>query len=235
MPWDGAPGLSVVLDGAGRAAGPDWPAALAGDVETVGEAISAGAPVEAVELRLPAPRPESAQLVAASKALSALKVEKYFELLVDERWRDSLPAAIGAIAAIGGRVKLRCGGESADQYPPVELVALVIASCRQAGVPFKATAGLHHPIRAGTMHGFLNLLAASAVANARGARPSELEHVLAEEDPAAFRLEPGSIAVAGQEASAAEVEAARRDLFTGYGSCSWREPVEDLQQLGVLE
>jgi hypothetical protein len=235
MPWDGAPGLSVVLDGAGRAAGSEWSEALARDVARVGAAAAAGAPIEAVELRLPAPRPESAQLVAASKALHGLRVETYFELLPDERWRDSLPAAIGAVAAIGGRVKLRCGGESPDAFPPVELVALVIVSCRQAGVPFKATAGLHHPIRADPMHGFLNLLAASVFANAHGARPGELERALAEEDPNAFRLERESIALAGQEASAAEVEAARRQLFSGYGSCSWREPVEDLQTLGVLE
>ena len=235
MPWGSAPGLSVVLDGAGRAAGEAWLPALSADVERVAEAIAAGAPVEAVELRLPEPRPESARLVAASRALKPLNVESYFELVPDERWRDSLPAAIGAVAAIGGRVKLRCGGESADDFPPVELVALVIASCRLAGLPFKATAGLHHPIRASTMHGFLNLLAASAFAKAHGARPSELERTLAEEDPAEFRLDADSIAVAGQEASAAQIAATRRELFIGYGSCSWREPVEDLQQLGVLE
>ena len=85
-------------------------------------------------------------------------METYFELVLDESWRDSVPAAIGAVAAIGGRVKLRCGGAS---IPSAEQVALVIASCREAGVPFKATAGLHHPVRRGAEHGFLNLLAAT--------------------------------------------------------------------------
>ena len=36
-------------------------------------------------------------------------------------------------------------------------------------------------------------------------------------------------------ATAVEIDAARRHLFASYGSCSWREPVEDLRGLGVLE
>ncbi|HZN89883.1 MAG TPA: hypothetical protein VFB44_12975 [Thermoleophilaceae bacterium] len=240
MPWEGAPGLSVVLDGAGAAPADGWADALAGDVELVARAAAEGAPVESVELRLPGSRPEPAVLVRARAALEALAVESFFELAPDERWHDALPADIGAVAALGGRVKLRCGGASAEAFPPVELVALVIASCHGAGVPFKATAGLHHPIRhvdeasGFPMHGFLNLLAASTLAHAQGARPGELERVLAEEDEAAFRVAEGTLEVAGRRASAAEIAATRRSLFTSYGSCSWREPVEDLQALGML-
>ncbi len=240
MPWERAPGLSVVLDGAGAAAPGDWAEALAGDVRLVARAAGEGAPVESVELRLPGPRAEPAMLVRARTTLESLAVESFFELVPDERWRDALPADIGAVAALGGRVKLRCGGASAEAFPPVELVALVIASCQRAGVPFKATAGLHHPIRhvdeatGFPMHGFLNLLAASTLAHAQDARPGELERVLAEEDEAAFSISAGALEVAGRRVSAAEIAAARRGLFTSYGSCSWREPVEDLQALGML-
>ena len=164
--------------------------------------------VEAVELVLDGPRPEPSDLVASYRALQPLGVETYFELVLDESWRDSVPAAIGAVAAIGGRVKLRCGGAS---VPSVEQVALVIACCREAGVPFKATAGLHHPVRRGEEHGFLNLLAATT------APPSQLEAVLAEEDP-----------------NAIDFASADRSLFTSFGSCSWREPVDDLRELGLL-
>ena len=164
--------------------------------------------VEAVELVLDGPRPEPSDLVAAYRALQPLGVETYFELVLDESWRDSVPAAIGAVAAIGGRVKLRCGGAL---VPSVEQVALVIACCREAGVPFKATAGLHHPVRRGEEHGFLNLLAATT------APPSQLEAVLAEEDP-----------------NAIDFASADRSLFTSFGSCSWREPVDDLRELGLL-
>ena len=185
------PPLSVVL-------------ASAADAEAVAEAAG----VEAVELVLGGPRPQSSDLVADYRALQPLGVETYFELVLDDGWRDDVPAAIGAVAAVRGRVKLRCGGAVT---PSVEQVALVVAACRDAGVPFKATAGLHHAVRRGDEHGFLNLLAATTAPLGR------LEAVLAEEDPAAL-----------------ELDGADRTLFTSFGSCSWREPIEDLEELGLL-
>jgi hypothetical protein len=185
------PPLSVVLAGAHDA-----------------ELVAGADGVEAVELVLDGPRPRPAELVAAYRALQPLGVETYFELVLDESWRDSVPAAIGAVAAVGGRAKLRCGGTST---PSIEQVALVIACCRDAGIAFKATAGLHHPVRRGDEHGFLNLLAATT------APPGRLEAVLAEEDP-----------------SAIDFADADRTLFTSFGSCSWREPVDDLRELGLL-
>ena len=165
----------------------------------------------------------------------------YLELLPGDGWRNDVPAAIGAASAVGARVKLRCGGETAAAVPPVELLALALASCRDTGVVMKATAGLHHPVRhtdaeSGiTMHGFLNLLAAAAFGAAHNLRPSGIERVLAEEDAEAFELSAGELRVEGQRATAVEIDAARRHLFASYGSCSWREPVEDLRELGVLE
>ena len=170
--------------------------------------LDGAADVEAVELVLPSARPLSADLVAAYSALRPLDVETYFELVFDDGWRDDVPAAIGAVAAIGGRVKLRCGGTF---VPSSEQIGLVVACCRDAGVPFKATAGLHHPMRRGEEHGFLNLLAAAT------APLDRIEEVLAEED-----------------GSALELEEASREVFVSFGSCSWREPVEGLQELGML-
>jgi hypothetical protein len=164
--------------------------------------------VEAVELVLQAPRPRPQDLIATHREFEPLGVETYFELVLDDGWRDSVPATIGAIAALGARVKLRCGGA---YTPTVEQVALVIASCREAGVPFKCTAGLHHAMRRGEEHGFLNILAATTAPNVG------LAEVLAEEDPAALDL-----------------DAPDRSLFTSFGSCSWREPVDDLEALGLL-
>ncbi len=170
--------------------------------------LDGAADVEAVELVLPSARPLSADLVATYSALRPLDVETYFELVFDDGWRDDVPAAIGAVAAIGGRVKLRCGGPF---VPSIEQIGLVVACCRDAGVPFKATAGLHHPMRHGEEHGFLNLLAAAT------APLDRVEEVLAEED-----------------GSALELEEASREVFVSFGSCSWREPVEGLQELGML-
>jgi hypothetical protein len=129
-----------------------------------------GRAVEALELALKTPEPRSADLLAIYRVLEPLDVENYFELALDEGWRNDVPAAIGAIAAVGGRVKVRCGGQS---IPSVGQLALIVACCREAGVPFKATAGLHHAMRHGEEHGFLNLLAATT------APVRELESLLA--------------------------------------------------------
>jgi hypothetical protein len=204
------PPLSVVLSG------PDDAALLPNGAAPVASRAGRGDPdppardpgIEALEVRLSAPRPRPSDLLAAFRALEPLAAEIYFELILDESWRDSIPAAIGGIAALGARVKLRCGGAVT---PTVEQVALVIAACRDAGVPFKCTAGLHHAMRRGDEHGFLNILAATGAPNAL------LESVLAEEDVAALDL-----------------DAADRSLFRSFGSCSWREPVDDLEALGLL-
>jgi hypothetical protein len=164
--------------------------------------------VRAVELRLEGARPRPADLLAAYRSLEPLDVTTYFELVIDDGWRDSVPAAIGAVAAVGGRVKVRCGGE---HVPSVDQLALVVACCREAGVRFKATAGLHHAVRRGDEHGFLNLMAAVTA-------PREgIAAVLAEEDAGSLDVRPES-----------------RELFDGFGSCSWREPIDDLRELGML-
>src|ERR1700731_204173 len=82
---------------------------------------------------------------------------------------------LSAIHAVGARVKLRMGGVVASAFPPAPMVASMLKVLVDRRTPFKATAGLHHPIRshhaftnepdspAGIMHGFLNLLCAAAL------------------------------------------------------------------------
>ena len=137
-------------------------------------------------------------------------VELFCEVPLDGDWRDTL----AAVAASGGKAKLRCGGRS---VPSVEDVAAFFAAARDLELPFKATAGLHHPVRSEREHGFLNFLTAADRA-AAGADEAELRHVLGATDPA--ELGTGS--------------AAGRRLFVSIGSCSFAEPVEDLRRLGLL-
>jgi hypothetical protein len=138
------------------------------------------------------------------------------------------------VAALGAGAKVRCGGATPDMYPsPAQLAAFVVG-CRDRGLPFKATAGLHHPIRDGIVHGFLNLLGAAVLAHAEGAGEADLTAVLLEEDYNAFSLDDEAFAVRGSRFGADAVAAAREELFTGYGSCSFSEPVDDLRALGML-
>ena len=165
---------------------------------------------EAIELRLA----EASDAADAVGRLRELSPEVYCELPLSE-----MPGAIDPIAAAGGRVKLRCGGEV---VPSVEQVAEVLVGCHEAGVVMKATAGLHHPLRRGEEHGFLNLLCAAVHAGDGLPAVREL-------------LSAGSLdALPLASLTADEVRSTRAALFKGFGSCSWREPVDDLRELGVL-
>jgi hypothetical protein len=127
------------------------------------------------------------------------------------------------VASLGRRAKARCGGAA---VPTVPELAAFVRRCRALGVPFKATAGLHHPLAAPGRHGFLNLLAAAAF--------GDEERALGDDDPAAFALGEGRFAWRGREAEAAEIARVRRDVFVSFGSCSIAEPVEELEALGLL-
>jgi hypothetical protein len=143
-------------------------------------------------------------------------------------------AKLQAVADAGAGAKVRCGGQTPDMFPsPGELAAFIVG-CRDLGLRFKATAGLHHPIRDGIVHGFLNLLAATVLAHAERADERALIEVLLLEDAGAFSVGPDGFGVAGRTIAAAEVAATRDQLFEGFGSCSFSEPVEDLRALGIL-
>ncbi len=107
-------------------------------------------------------------------------------------------------------------------------------------LPFKATAGLHHPLRAkqaltyhpqsatGVMHGFMNLSAAAAVLFF-GGDVEEASSLLAEEDPAAWKVSADSLRCRNQSWTADQLATLRRDFFLGIGSCSFEEPIHDLE------
>lgn len=132
----------------------------------------------------------------------------------------------------GSVPKIRCGGVSHEAFPSVDEVADFLAVISGGGsngpAAFKATAGLHNAVRhtdsetGFTHHGFLNLLVATARAisgrDVREALGNEDGKVLAEE--AAAMSDPAAKAVRG--------------VFASYGSCSLREPVDDLEGLGLL-
>jgi hypothetical protein len=140
------------------------------------------------------------------------------EVYVELPLGDGIDERVAVLAERGFRAKVRCGGE---RVPSAEELWAFARACREARVPFKATAGLHHPLARDGAHGFLNVLAACAFADG-----DALEGEVSLDD-AALRWN-------GREASAEELELVRRDLFVAVGSCSFSEPVDDLRELGVL-
>jgi hypothetical protein len=131
--------------------------------------------------------------------------------------------ALDEVAARGLRAKIRCGGA---RVPPVDELAVFIRGCRSRGLVFKATAGLHHayPTGAGE-HGFLNLLAAVVFGD---------EEEALRERPPAFALDATSFRWRDREAPPARLADVRASLFHSIGACSFFEPVEELERLGIL-
>jgi hypothetical protein len=137
--------------------------------------------------------------------------------------RDDISFRILQLGELGLRAKVRCGG---SVIPTVPRLAELIQACRRLEVPFKATAGLHQPLRHHDEHGFLNLLAAAVF--------GDEEDALAEEDPDAFAVNQGAFRWRDREASAEEIAHIRRELFVSFGSCSAQEPIDGLVALGLL-
>ncbi|MGH3434682.1 MAG: hypothetical protein ACRDQB_17790 [Thermocrispum sp.] len=128
----------------------------------------------------------------------------------------------------GSWPKIRCGGQSRENFPSVDEVAdflSVVAAV--TGASFKATNSLHRAIRhtddSGiTHHGSLNLLVASARTLAGG----DVRAALAVTDGAALAAEAAELS--DQAAKAV------RELFACYGSATFDETIGDLEGLGLL-
>jgi hypothetical protein len=179
----------------------------------------------------------------AAAALDALPAgpSAFVEMSLD----GDLGSVLPLLRQRGARAKVRTGGVVPEAIPATSDLARFIAACAEAGVAFKATAGLHHPIRAeraltyvkdsprAVMHGFLNVFAAAAFARTK-ATPADLEAVLAEEDPNAFRLDDEALAWRHLHVPTDAIAAARQGFATSFGSCSFGEPVADLEALGIL-
>ncbi|MBU6430004.1 MAG: hypothetical protein KGR26_13400 [Cyanobacteria bacterium REEB65] len=137
----------------------------------------------------------------------------------------TLPRPIG--------IKVRGSGPTAISRAAL---AQVVAACADRGIPFKATAGLHHPFADGRHDnhlGFLSLAAAVRLRQGLGAAGfavAQIEACLAASDPAEFHFEAG-VRWRDWAIGQAALEGACQDLPFSIGSCSLSEPDEDLVEL----
>jgi len=232
---DDAPGplpVSIVLDGEpGRTLAVVTALASAHAARIDVEALESAAPLEAVSQAYEsADLPREPELYVELDATDRIELEA--ALLGLNRYREASERDVGA--------KVRCGGVSADAVPTPAQLAGFIALANALGVPYKATAGLHHPVRhfnaeAGyVQHGFLNLAGAAVLARAHGLDERALETLLADEDASDFKLDGERFSWCGVTAHAGEIGAARLRGLRSYGSCSFDEPVADLLGLGML-
>jgi hypothetical protein len=152
---------------------------------------------------------------------------------------------IAALAQARLRAKIRTGGVTPDAIPAVEPVARFLRACYAAGVPFKATAGLHHPVRAdqaltyevdsprAVMHGFLNVFLA-AVFHHNGLTGPDAIDLLNAQQLDDVVMDDEKIAWREYVVTAGEITTIRRRHAVSFGSCSFTDPVDDLTKLGYL-
>ncbi|WP_410584302.1 hypothetical protein [Amycolatopsis sp. lyj-108] len=197
---------------------PGGPAQLDGVLDAV-EKLPVN--LDALEIAVPEGMGPDEVLAAISGATAPV----FVEIPRDDR---RLPL-LTALSGTGHRAKFRTGGVRADLYPGEAELAAAVRAAVGAGVPFKATAGLHHALRntdpetGFEQHGFLNLmLAADAVLT-----DGDVEAVLAERD--------GAVIAGRLRALDADRVAAVRAAFTSFGTCSITDPLTELAGFGLLE
>jgi hypothetical protein len=144
----------------------------------------------------------------------------------------------------GAAAKFRTGGVTPDAFPEPDHLLRALATAIRLGVPFKCTAGLHHPVRGryrltyaedsalALMYGYMNVMVAAAALRA-GWSDADARAILLEESPAAFTLDQEGVAWRGRRLHRNLVAAFRRDGMLGFGSCSFREPMDELAEIPV--
>jgi hypothetical protein len=250
-----APPLRVAVLGTGGDDPPSFAGALERDIEsmdTFGAALGETALMDVFEVKLPA-RGEPAEAVdfvcdhlADPPGVSLLP---FFEVsLLGDEVVQRVGRAAGAVAAASHEIdphrraglKIRCGGLDASAVPTVDAVAAAVTACRDVSLPMKATQGLHHPVRHHdpvldtTIHGFLNLFAASLLAAAHRLDQATIGEIVAEEDPQAFTVTECELRWQDLSADTQHIAGGRQTAITSFGSCSFSEPRDDLRELGLL-
>jgi hypothetical protein len=191
---------------------------------------------DAVELRALDER----QVVDAVKAFPQ-PLHQFFEISLEPGFERMLEVVGGHRAS----AKLRMGGVTPGVFPSSETVVRFVAACNELGVPFKATAGLHHPLCGnypltyetdaprGTMYGYVNLFLASAFIR-KGIAEGDARAILEESSADAFSFSDSGVSWRGNSLNRDDLRMTRSRLFLSFGSCSFREPVDEAQALGLI-
>jgi hypothetical protein len=210
--------------------------ATGGDEESIQQHLDEGLPIEMIETKAA----DGNELLRMRMNHSA-GIATYVEVPVG--LRDF--GILDGIREAGMHAKLRMGGIVAEAFPDSASVAAVLKALVERRIAFKATAGLHHPLRSrhpytyqkdsktGVMHGFVNLLCASALAWFGGA-VGETAQLLEEQDPHAWQVTDDAVRWRSWEWSADELHEVREHFLVSIGTCSFTEPMDGLEALGWL-
>jgi hypothetical protein len=211
-------------------------------IERFNSEYSVPALVDAIEVKV-----ASIDDVRRIRPLIPSGITPYFEIPADSR-----PELFHMLASVNARAKIRTGGVIESAFPAAEQIAHFIIRCSSEKLPFKATAGLHHPLRCvkpltyevdapkGTMHGFLNLFWAACAYRELGEtlNLSDLLAILLNESPERFSFQNDRVTLnVGRNQLSISTDAIRRareNFAISFGSCSFEEPIEDLRSFHLL-
>ena len=201
------------------------------------------ASVDVIETRLPEVGDLSGLYDMVPDELSA-----FLELPLDDELESHM-ARICEMSDPFGRnrlfAKIRTGGVKQKLIPVVEDVARFIYWCGQFLLPFKATAGLHHPwhgqyrltyednAELGTMYGYLNVFAAACFSFSGMVDQDTLQAVLIDEN-SELRFTDDEVVFRDLSVGRQRVEQIRRKLAFSFGSCSFDEPTCELNAEELL-
>jgi hypothetical protein len=133
-------------------------------------------------------------------------------------------------------LKIRCGGTA---IPTIDQLAQFLYCCTMNGLPWKATAGLHHPLRhrdtSGEMaHGFINVFGAGILARVHRLNVEQIAGILCEESADAFRFSEVGFAWRDWTCPVEQIREARQ-WMPSFGSCSFDEPRDDLLAMALID
>lgn len=178
----------------------------------------------------------SAEAIDSALDLMPDDLFPFVELDLNADIRGLLAVLAGSEAA----AKVRTGGMRPELYPSIESLAGFITDCAAAGVPFKATAGMHHPLPSDNLavgareHGFLGVFLGACLAATQELDVGTLAEILRIDDPGQLEFTDDIARIGTHEITRDEIEEARLSFAISYGACSIAEPVEDLEALGLL-
>jgi len=213
----------------------DWQAAIA---QIQAHTPSNTLPIQIRALELPPLAPE---ILEQSLPQLPAGIDTFFELPLQGDWQPYLPL----LQLSGAMAKLRTGGLTPAAIPTVLQLAEILIALAEAQIPFKATAGLHHPLPGNhpldqepsptaKLHGFLNLAVLAALLYWRKLIPSEALDLLKTTTLQDFRFQPDGLGWKDQFLTLEQITEARQRFWRSFGSCSFDQPVDDLKALQLL-
>ncbi len=147
-----------------------------------------------------------------------------------------------AIAEVGACAKIRTGGVVSGAIPSAVEVVRFVSCCAQRRIAFKATAGLHHALRAihpltyhaggdrAPMHGFVNVILAASMLYA-GGDPEQAIALLEDDCHTNFWTDAEDVYWRDQSFPTEVLAETRKKGMLSFGSCSFTEPLAELRQM----